>query len=342
MVWLVTGLCVLVSLPLCLALFLWGLHYYLRWNYLEYILRIFQEKPLFAIPRGKPVDGAEEVTLPTTNGLNLRGCYLKARTPHRRGVVLFGLEYGSNRWSCLPYCNKLLDNGYDVFTFEPRNQGDSDKHPAYQPLQWITSFEVEDFQSALKYLKSRPDADPHGIGFFGISKGGGAGLIAAVQDPWVRCCVTDGIFATYTTLVPYMRKWYAIYNDHYILQGLIPMWYYGQIGKVAMKKIARERQCQFPPLEKYLPKLAPRPLLLIHGGDDTYIRPEMAKSLFDRARQPKEIWLVEGAKHNQALKVANGEYERRVLEFFNQHLAGPEPALVAVPEQVPVALAKTS
>jgi len=341
-VWLVTGLCVLVSVPFSLGLFLFGLHYYLRWNYLEYILRIFQEKPLFAIPRGKAVDGAEEVTLPTTNGLNLRGCYLKARTPQRRGVVLFGLEYGSNRWSCLPYCNKLLDNGYDVFTFEPRNQGDSDKHPAYQPLQWITSFEVEDFQSALKYMKSRPDADPRGIGFFGISKGGGAGLIAAVEDRWVRCCVTDGIFATYTTLVPYMRKWYAIYNDHYVLQGLIPMWYYGQIGKVAMKKIARERQCQFPHLEKYLPKLAPRPLLLIHGGDDTYIRPEMAKSLFDRARQPKEIWLVEGAKHNQALKVANGEYERRVLEFFNQHLAAPEAAVVVAPEPVPAALAKTS
>lgn len=340
MVWLITGLCVLVSVPFCLALFLWTLHYYLRWFYLEYILRIFQEKPLFAIPRGKPVAGAEEVTLPTTNGLNLRGCYLKARTPERRGVILFGLEYGSNRWSCLPYCEKLLDNGYDVFTFEPRNQGDSDKHPAYEPLQWITSFEVEDFQAALKHLKERPDADPRGIGFFGISKGGGAGLIAAAEDPWVRCCVTDGVFATYTTVVPYMRKWYSIYNNHYVLQGLIPIWYYGQIGKVALKKIARERHCRFPHLEKYLPRLAPRPLFMIHGGGDTYIRPEMAQSLFDRARGTKEFWLVEGAKHNQALKVANGEYERRVLEFFNQHLAAPEP--IVIPAVAAAALMKTS
>ena len=56
--------------------------------------------------------------------------------------------------------------------------------------------------------------------------------------------------------------------------------------------------------------------LMIHGGGDTYIKPEMAQALFDRAGKPKEFWLVEGAKHNQALHVAGDEYQRRVLEFF--------------------------
>jgi hypothetical protein len=46
----------------------------------------------------------------------------------------------------------------------------------------------------------------------------------------------------------------------------------------------------------------------------------MARRLFDRARGPKEYWLVEGAKHNQALQVAGEEYRRRVLAFFNTHL----------------------
>src|SRR5262249_11832556 len=109
---------------------------------------------------------------------------------------------GSNCWSCLPYCDHLLANGFDVFAFEPRNQGDSDCKPGYEPLQWITNFEVRDAQAALAYLKQRPDADPAGIGFFGISKGGGAGLLAASRDPYIRCCVTDGIFGTFTTMVP--------------------------------------------------------------------------------------------------------------------------------------------
>ena len=72
-----------------------------------------------------------------------------------------------------------------------------------------------------------------------------------------------------------------------------------------------------------MPALAPRPLLMIHGEKDTYIRPPMARALFDRARDPKEFWLVPGAKHNQALQVAGDEYRRRVLEFFERHVADP-------------------
>ena len=38
----------------------------------------------------------------------------------------------------------------------------------------------------------------------------------------------------------------------------------------------------------------------------------MAQALFALAGQPRELWLVDGAKHNQALQVANGEYRRRI------------------------------
>jgi uncharacterized protein len=207
-----------------------------------------------------------------------------------------------------------------VFTFETRGQGDSDAQPGYEPLQWVTNHEVRDTQAALAYLKSRPDADPRGVGFFGISKGAGAGLLAAAHDPYIRCFVTDGVFASYTTLVPYMRQWFRIYDDKYALQGLMPSWYYGLVGLKGLRQIERERQCRFPHLERALPKLAPRPLLMIHGGGDTYIKPGMARRLFERARGPKEYWLVEGAKHNQALQVAGEEYHRRVLAFFNKHL----------------------
>ena len=62
---------------------------------------------------------------------------------------------------------------------------------------------------------------------------------------------------------------------------------------------------------------------MIHGEKDTYIRTEMARALFARARGDKEFWVVPGAKHNQALQVAGDEYRRRVLEFFERHLANP-------------------
>jgi fermentation-respiration switch protein FrsA (DUF1100 family) len=309
-------------MPVAVTLLLVGLFFHLCRNYLHYVVRIFQEKPLFIIPRGQPIAGAEDVTLTTADGLQLKGIYFK--TPVRRkGVILFGLEFGSNRWACLPYCDHLLADGFDVFTFESRNQGDSDRQPGYDPLQWVTEFEVRDMQAALEYLKHRPDADTRGIGCFGISKGAGAALTAFAEEPYVRCFVTDGMFATYTTLVPYMRQWFRIYNTRYALQGLLPSWYYGIIGKYGLRLVEKERDCRFPHLERSLARSRPRPFLMIHGGGDTYIKPEMARALFDRAPEPKEFWLVEGAKHNQAQQLAADEYRQRVLDFFNRHLATP-------------------
>ena len=139
----------------------------------------------------------------------------------------------------------------------------------------------------------------------------------------MRCCVTDGVFGTYTTMVPYMRKWIAIYSKRYLSSGLVPAGITAWWDCTALRRIGRERHCRFPHLEQVIGKLSPRPLLMIHGGGDTYIKPDMAQALFERARQPKELWLVEGAKHNQALQVAGDEYRRRVLEFFQAHLAEP-------------------
>jgi hypothetical protein len=99
------------------------------------------------------------------------------------------------------------------------------------------------------------------------------------------------------------------------------MWYYEMIGLVGLHQIERERRCRFPHLEKHLADLAPRPLLMIHGKADTYIKPEMAGRLFELADPPKEFWLVENAKHNQALQVAGAEYQQRVLQFFEKNLA---------------------
>jgi pimeloyl-ACP methyl ester carboxylesterase len=290
-------------------------------RFLPHIVRIFQEKPLFIIPRGQPAPDAEEVHLAAPEGLTLCGCYLRTSAARRQGVIFFGLEYGSNRWACVPYCQFLREAGFDIFTFEPRSQGDSDKQPGYEPMQWVTEFEVRDFQTALTYLKGRPDADPRGIGFFGISKGASAGVLAAAGDPFVRCFVTDGIFATHTTMLPYMRKWVAIYSQRKWIQAILPDWMYGLFARACLRRVRRETGLRFPHLEYVMPLLAPRPLLMIHGGGDTYIKPEMAQVLFDLAGEPRGFWLVDGAKHNQALHLANGEYRRRVLSFFQQHLA---------------------
>ena len=320
--WLSLGILatLIVAAPLCL-------HLYVVVRYLSVVIRIFQEKPIFIMPFGKPVPDAEDITLTTPDGLTLQACYLQTTKP-RKGVILFGLEFGSNRWACVPYCEFLREAGYDIFTFEMRGQGKSPAQPGYEPLQWVTDFEVTDFRTALAYLKNRADKHALGVGLFGLSKGGSAGLIAAAKDDFIRCCVVDGVFATLGTMVPYMRQWVFIYTRTPWLARTLPSWYFSIAAQAAIRRMQRERSCHYPSLERHLPKLAPRPLFMIHGGADNYIKPDMARTLFALALEPKEFWLVENAKHNQSFHLAAAEYKKRVLAFFDQHLAGmPQPPL---------------
>ncbi|MFO0842863.1 MAG: alpha/beta hydrolase [Gemmataceae bacterium] len=127
------------------------------------------------------------------------------------------------------------------------------------------------------------------------------------------------MFATATTLLPYMRQWVKIYNQRFPAV-LLPDWYYRLVARITLRQVMRQRRCRFPSLERALARFG-RPLLMIHGGQDTYIKPEMAKALFELAAQPREFWLVEGAKHNQALHLAGAEYRDRVLRFFERHLS---------------------
>ncbi|MBY0460145.1 MAG: alpha/beta fold hydrolase [Gemmataceae bacterium] len=318
--WLWVLISILAVPPVAAGLVLAVVYLYVRWKYMGFLTRIFQEKPLFVVPRGEPDPAAEQVTIPAADGLALRGCYLRTTADRRKGVILFGLEFGSNRWACRQYCQNLLDAGYDVFAMEPRNQGESARDPNYEPLQWVTDRDVSDLRAAVAYLRSRPDAAADGIGLFGISKGGSTGLIVASADPWIRCVVTDGMYGTHTTVVPYMQRWIQIYSGNRRIQKALPNWFYGFVGTAGVRRVARNRGVTYPSVEKAAAKLN-RPLLMIHGEGDTYIKPEMAQALFARATGEKRLWMVPKAKHNQALHVAPDEYARAVREFFDRHLA---------------------
>jgi pimeloyl-ACP methyl ester carboxylesterase len=319
--WTALGL-ILCVLPLALIGGLIGyISYFVRKNLLHNVERAFVEKPLFIIPRGEPDPNADGVRFKTADGRHLQGAYFKTSRSPRKGVILFGIEYGSDRWSCRSYCDPLLSAGYDVFAYEPRNQGKSDSIPGYEPLPWITNYEVEDARAALAYLKSRPDADRKGVGLFGVSKGANAGLAVAAEDPWIRCVVTDGAFGLVTVMLPYMRHWIRIYNKNLLVHGLMPAWYYSHMAQVGIRRVQRTRKVRFFQLE-FQPELVRQPLLMIHGEADSYIKVEMARALFRRATGPKVLWAVPGAKHNLSITVAGDEYARRVVEFFDRHLAG--------------------
>ncbi|MEZ6042522.1 MAG: alpha/beta hydrolase [Planctomycetaceae bacterium] len=62
------------------------------------------------------------------------------------------------------------------------------------------------------------------------------------------------------------------------------------------------------------------PVFVISGSDDPHTTPAETVSLFNAAKEPRRIWLVEGAGHVDLLAAHPGQYEQQVLTFLNLHL----------------------
>lgn len=301
--------------------------------YLPIVLRIFEEKPFFKATQSFPDADAEEFTVETTDGLTLAACLVRSQSAEKKGLVLFAPEYGGTRWSCVHYAGHLLEAGYDLFAFDFRNQGDSDHLEGYQPLQWVTQHEVTDIRSVLNFLKDAPFCPTEGIGFYGVSRGASAGVVACSGDPFVKCFVTDGAFGTVATMIRFMIKWVSIYNHNFNIQKIVPKWGYGLLALSALNEVHRRRQLAFPSVRNALRRLSAQKqrLYMIHGKADSYIRPEIALDLFKAApRNLRQLWMVEGARHNQGIEVAEDEYKLYTASFFSEHLV-TEP----VPQSMP-------
>ena len=54
-----------------------------------------------------------------------------------------------------------------------------------------------------------------------------------------------------------------------------------------------------PPAEAAA-RIAPVPLLIVHGDQDRYFPPEHARQLYMAAREPKELWLLPGMGHAES------------------------------------------
>ncbi len=143
-----------------------------------------------------------------------------------------------------------------------------------------------------------------------MSRGGTTALITAGIEPSVWGVITDGAFPTRGTMVPYTIRWAEIYVQNRLILGLLPGWVYPLLAWFARRWSERRQNCRFPDAESSVARLAPRPWLMIHGGRDTYIGPEIARELFARGNGPKELWLVPEAKHNRCRDCDPESYAR--------------------------------
>jgi len=296
-------------------------------RYVRIILNIMKTTPppLFMGPRDfTPLEG-EVIDFRSLDGVGLRGKLVPADSPGpSKAIVVFAHEFASDMYSCARYCKPLLRAGYDIFSFDFRNHGESSREEGYKPRQWLTDREVNDIRGAIAYVEDLLESQgrPKEIALFGISRGACATILAAVHNPNVKAIVVDGLFSTDNILEHLMRRWAyifakfrVVYENHHPLFWTFLRW-------VVVQVCRREMNCDFPSVRKALLRMPPKPLLMIHGQRDSYIPVHQAENLYALACQPKYLWVVPKAKHNQAAIVQPERYAHRTISFLDQFMVG--------------------
>jgi fermentation-respiration switch protein FrsA (DUF1100 family) len=62
------------------------------------------------------------------------------------------------------------------------------------------------------------------------------------------------------------------------------------------------------------------PLLIVAGDQDEHTLVEETRKLFESAPKPKDLWIIEGAKHVDLYQYSGREYENRVLAFLSRYI----------------------
>ena len=281
----------------------------------------------------------EVVEFRAFDGLRLEGMFLYGDAPRRRGIVVFAHEFMSDKYSAARYCRGLLDAGYDVFSFDFRNHGGSSSEEGYNPLQWCTDHELNDILGAIAFVEGWLERQKRTseIGLFGISRGGAACLLAAWHNPAIKAVVTDGAFSSDRVIEHFMKRWAGIFAKVRFVYENYPPSFWRFLRWLLSRECKRRLGIKMPSTRKALLHMEPRPILLIHGERDSYIPVDQTRILYAAARDPKFMWIVPGAKHNQSAIAAPNEYAERIASFFGRYLgdkaAGKTTLLVEVDHQ---------
>ena len=289
----------------------------IQWHAIRVVLALIENSPPFRVESLPPDPDAEPFSAQTHDGVTLRGCLYRhtERTP--RGLIVFCPEFASNHRSAMLYCSALSRAGFHVLAFDFRNHGDSDKLKGYEPLHWLTHYEVTDLNTVINYVYSRPDLNELPLGLFGISRGGGAALYVSTQRPEVLRVAVEGAFGTEMMMMAHAYRWISIAAPAALVK-FIPEWHIQWTITLARWVSQRRRRCRYAMLERVLPRLANKPALVIAGERDTYVLPEVSREIVRLIGQSEALWMVAKAKHNLARPVDPDEYDRRLIAFFSQ------------------------
>jgi hypothetical protein len=237
----------------------------------------------------------EDATLVTQDRLALAAWYVPSR--NGAAVVLYPSRGGAARQARM-----LSRHGYGVLLVDARGYDGSEGDANL--FGWGGA---EDIDAAAAWLQHRTDVKDGRIGGMGFSVGGEAMLEAAAGNRALRAVVSEGAGARSVRehLLRGPRGWLSLPEA---------------AVQTAAIAVLSERLPP-PSLMEVVPKLAPRPLLLIYagrGGGGEELNPHYYHAAF----APKELWRVDDARHVGGYDARPEEYEARVVGFFDRALLG--------------------
>ncbi len=234
----------------------------------------------------------EDVAFQAKDGTRLSGWFIPAAgvsNPHNaKGTVIYfhgNAQDMSFHWRFVSW---LPRRGFNVFIFDYRGYGKSEGAPDPGGL-------FDDSNSALDYVRARPDVDPNRLLVFGQSLGGTNAIaaIGAGNRSGVRAVAIEATFYSYSTIA----------SEKVFGGGLLMDDTYSAAN--------------------YIARIAPIPLLLLHGTADTVVPYDHSARLFAMAGEPKNLIAVEGGGHIEAMTPRFGtKYQDALIEFFGEAMGG--------------------
>ena len=220
-----------------------------------------------------------------------------------QGGVLLVHGIRSDRRQMLDRARFLFAAGYSVLLIDLQAHGET-------PGQRITfgyreSFDVD---AAVDFLNARLDGRP--IGVIGASLGGAA-VVLGKSPVDVDAVVLEGVYSSIERAV---GNRIAIRLGE-IARGLAPLLVWQLEPRLG---VSPDELAPITAIHRL-----DMPVMVIAGTADRRTRVDESKALYLRAKSPKRLWLINGAKHEDFHRHSPADYERQVLDFFDRHLARP-------------------
>ncbi len=245
---------------------------------------------------GPPPPGYAALRLASGSGAELRGWLAEPR-PGAPAVLLLH-PFRSNRRSMLGRAEFLRAAGYAVLLIDFQAHGESTGE-----RMSFGHLEARDARAALERLR----AGGRRVAALGTSLGGAAVLLA--EPPLdLDALVVEAVYPTIEE---------AVRNRLEVRLG--------RLGRPFAPLLAAQIRPRLGiPASRLRPIEGVRnlraPLLLVAGTRDRRTPLAESRRLFAEAPEPKQLWEIEGARHQDFHRFAGPEYERRILGFLAPHL----------------------